>query len=244
MVPILKLKVNGRPLIWFDNRATTQKPQQVIDALNHFYSHYNSNIHRAAHTLAAEATDAYEGAREKARQFLGARDKSEIIFVRGTTEGINLVAQTWGRCNIGEGDEIILSLLEHHANIVPWFMLAEEKRAKLKVIPIDDTGDLMLDQYAALFMPRTKLVAFTHASNTLGTVPSAQKMIAMAHAHGVPVLIDGAQAVAHMPVNVQNLDVDFYVFSGHKIFGPSGVGVLYAKKEHLQRMPPWQGGVR
>jgi cysteine desulfurase/selenocysteine lyase len=240
--PILQRKINGKPLIWFDNGATTQKPQQVIDTLSHFYRHYNSNIHRGAHTLATEATDAYEQARETVRSFIGAGDTREIIFVRGTTEAINLVAQAWGRTNIGVGDEIILSLLEHHANIVPWQMLADAKGAKLRVIPVDDIGELGIDQYAGLFTPRTKMVAFTHASNALGTVPPVQQMIQIAHSHGVPVLVDGAQSVAHMPVNVQHLDVDFYVFSGHKIFGPSGVGVLYGKREHLEQMPPWQGG--
>lgn len=240
--PILKRKIHGKPLIWFDNGATTQKPQQVIDALSHFYTYYNSNVNRGAHTLGNEATDAFEGAREKAREFLGARETSEIIFVRGTTEGINLVAQAWGRLNIGGGDEIIISALEHHSNIVPWQMLADEKGAKLKIIPVDDTGDVLTDRYEALFTSRTKMVAFAHVSNTLGTVTPVQKMVAIAHAHGVPVLVDGAQAVAHLPVNVQSLDVDFYVFSSHKIFGPTGVGVLYGKREHLEKMPPWQGG--
>lgn len=240
--PILKRKVHGKPLIWFDNGATTQKPQQVIDALNDFYANYNSNIHRGAHALATEATDAYEGAREKVREFLGAEEKSEIIFVRGTTEGINLVAQSWGRANVGEGDEIILSHLEHHANIVPWQQLADEKGAKLKVIPVNDRGELMMDVYRDLFSPKTKIVAVTHASNTLGTITPLGELISIAHAHGVPVLADGAQSVAHMPVNVKDLDVDFYVFSGHKIFGPTGVGVVYGKREQLEAMPPWQGG--
>ena len=240
--PILRRKVNGHPLIWFDNGATTQKPQQVIDAISHFYSHYNSNIHRGAHQLAAEATDAYEDARNTARDFLGAAKSSEIVFLRGTTEAINLVAQSWGRSNIGSGDEIMVSELEHHANIVPWQMLAQEKGAVLKVIPVDDQGEIMLGHYQSLFSSRTKIVAIAHASNVLGTVPPLQQMIAIAHARGVPVLVDGAQSVAHTPVNVQQLDADFYVFSGHKIFGPSGVGILYGKEHLLDEMPPWQGG--
>jgi cysteine desulfurase/selenocysteine lyase len=240
--PILRRTVHGKPLVWFDNGATTQKPQQVIDTLSHFYSHYNSNINRSAHTLAAEATDAYEGAREKVRAFIGANEAAEVVFVRGTTEAINLVAQTYGREHIKHGDEIILTVMEHHANIVPWQMLAQSVGAIIKVVDVDNVGNLRLDQYRDLFTPRTKLVAFSHVSNVLGTVAPAQEMIQIAHQHGVPVLIDGAQSVAHMPINVQQLDVDFYVFSGHKMFGPSGIGVLYGKREHLDAMPPWQGG--
>jgi SufS family cysteine desulfurase len=240
--PIFNQKVNGKPLIWFDNGATTQKPYQVIDAVNRFSSEYYSNIHRGAHQLAKLATEAYEEAREKVREFLGAKDTDEIIFVRGTTEAINLVAKTWGWQNISEGDEIILSVLEHHANIVPWQMLATEKGARLRVIPVDDNGEIVMEIYSGLFSPKTKLVAFTHASNAIGTIPPAEEMIKIAHSHGVPVLIDGAQAVAHFPVNVQGLDVDFYTFSGHKVFGPTGVGVLYGKRELLESMPPWQGG--
>ena len=240
--PILAERVNGRPLIWLDNAATTQKPQAVIDRLAHFYSHENSNIHRAAHELAARATDAYEGARATVQRFLGAGSPEEIVFVRGATEAINLVAQSWGRQNILPGDEIIVSHLEHHANIVPWQMLASEKGARLRVIPVDDSGQILLDEYQKLLNSRTKLVSVTHVSNALGTIVPVREVTDLAHRAGARVLIDGAQAVSHMPVDVRQLGADFYVFSGHKVFGPTGIGVLYGTAEILESMPPWQGG--
>lgn len=240
--PILNERVNGKPLVWFDNAATTQKPQSVIDRLSYFYAHENSNIHRAAHELAARATDAYEAARNKVQRFLGAGSADEIIFVRGATEAINLVAKTWGIQNIGEGDEIIVSLLEHHANIVPWQQLAQQTGAKIRVIPVDDTGQLKLDELQKLLNPKTKLVSVTQVSNALGTVTPIKQVIDMAHAAGARVLVDGAQSVSHLRVNVQALDADFFVFSGHKIFGPTGIGVVYGKAALLEQMPPWQGG--
>lgn len=240
--PILQERVNGRPLIWFDNAATTQKPRAVIDRLTYFYEHENSNIHRAAHELAARATDAYEGAREKVRGFLNAPSANEIIFVRGTTEGINLVAQSWGRANIVEGDEILVSHLEHHANIVPWQQLCAEKGARLRVAPVDECGQILLDEYGKLLGPKTRLVAFTQVSNALGTVTPAKQMVAMAHAAGAKVLVDGAQSVSHMPVNVQDLDSDWFVFSGHKVFAPTGIGVVHGKEALLDETLPWQGG--
>jgi cysteine desulfurase/selenocysteine lyase len=240
--PILKEYVNGKPLIWLDNAATTQKPKLVIDRINHFYEHENSNIHRAAHELAARSTDAYEAARKKVQQFINASSINEIVFVRGTTEAINLVAQSWGDQNLNAGDEIIVSNLEHHANIVPWQILAAKKALKIKVIPVDDDGQLLLDEYVKLFTSKTKLVSFTHVSNTLGTVTPAKQVIEIAHAHGAKVLLDGAQSVSHMRVDLQQLNPDFFVFSGHKVFGPTGIGVLYGKEEILNSMPPWQGG--
>jgi len=240
--PILQERVNGRPLIWFDNAATTQKPQSVIDRLDYFYSHENSNIHRAAHELAARATDAYEAAREKARRFLNAPSTREIVFVRGATEGINLVAQSWGRQNVQKDDEIVITWLEHHANIVPWQMLCAEKGARLRVAPVDDTGQILLDEYTKLIGPKTRLVSFPHVSNALGTVTPAKEMIEIAHRHGATVLLDGAQAVSHMPVDVQWLDCDFYVFSGHKVFAPTGIGVVFGKSDILDHTQPWQGG--
>ena len=240
--PILRETVNGRPLIWLDNAATTQKPQSVIDRLSYFYEHENSNIHRAAHTLAARATDAYEAARDKVRRFLGAGSVNEIVFVRGATEGINLVAQSWGRANIQEGDEIIVSWLEHHANIVPWQQLCAEKGAILKAAPVDDSGQILLDEYDRLFTSKTRLAAFTQVSNALGTVTPVRDMVEIAHRHGAVALVDGAQAVSHMSVNVQELDCDFYIFSGHKVFGPTGIGVVYGRQAILDSMPPWQGG--
>ena len=240
--PILQERVNGRPLVWFDNAATTQKPKQVIDRISYFYEHENSNIHRAAHELAARATDAYEGARKKVQEFLGARSVNEIIFVRGATEAINLVAKSWGEQNLHAGDEIIVSHLEHHANIVPWQQLAAKKNLKIKVIPVDDDGQLLLDEYAKLLSPKTKLVAFTQVSNALGTVTPAAQIVQLAHAAGAKVLVDGAQSVSHMPVNVQALDADWFVFSGHKVFGPTGIGVIYGKEELLNATQPWQGG--
>jgi len=240
--PILQERVNGKPLVWFDNAATTQKPQSVIDRLAYFYAHENSNIHRAAHELAARATDAYEAARNKVQRFLGAGSANEIIFVRGATEAINLVAKTWGVQNIGEGDEIVVSLLEHHANIVPWQQLAAQVGAKIRVIPVDDSGQLKLDELQKLLNAKTKLVSVTQVSNALGTVTPIKQVIDMAHAAGAKVLVDGAQSVSHLRVNVQALDADFFVFSGHKIFGPTGIGVVYGKAALLEQMPPWQGG--
>ncbi len=240
--PILRERVNGRPLIWLDNAATTQKPQSVIDRISYFYEHENSNIHRAAHELAARATDAYEAAREKVRGFVNARSVNEIVFVRGTTEAINLVAKTWGAAHLREGDEIIVSHLEHHANIVPWQQLCAVTGAKLRVIPVDDDGQVILDEYAKLLNPRTKLVSFTQVSNALGTITPARQMVAMAHSAGAKVLVDGAQSVSHMRADVIDLDCDWFVFSGHKVFGPTGIGVLYGKEALLNDTPPWQGG--
>jgi cysteine desulfurase/selenocysteine lyase len=240
--PILRERVNGRPLVWLDNAATTQKPQSVIDRLKYFYEHENSNVHRAAHELAARATDAYESAREKVRRFLNASSAREIIFVRGATEGINLVAQSWGRRNIQKDDEIVITWVEHHANIVPWQMLAAEKGARLRVAPVDSTGQILLDEYEKLLGPKTRLVAFPQVSNALGVVTPAQEIIEAAHRHGAKVLLDGAQSVSHMKVDVQALDCDFFVFSGHKVFAPTGIGVVYGKPEVLEHMQPWQGG--
>jgi cysteine desulfurase/selenocysteine lyase len=240
--PILNERVNGKPLIWLDNAATTQKPRAVIERLKYFYEHENSNIHRAAHTLAARSTDAYEKARETVRRFINAPSVDEIVFVRGATEGINLVAQSWGRRFIGEGDEIIVSHLEHHANIVPWQQLAAEKGAKLRVIPVDDDGQILLDAYTGLLNDRTKIVSITQVSNALGTVTPAAKIIELAHRRGVPVLLDGAQSISHMPVDVQALDADWFIFSGHKVFAPTGIGAVYGKAARLEEAPPWQGG--
>jgi cysteine desulfurase/selenocysteine lyase len=240
--PILQERVHGKRLIWLDNAATTQKPNAVIDRLSYFYEHENSNIHRAAHTLAGRATDAYEAAREKSRRFINAGSTDEIIFVRGTTEGINLIAKSWGVKNVGEGDEILITWLEHHANIVPWQQLCADTGAVLRVAPVDDTGQVILSEYERLISPRTKLVSFTQVSNALGTVTPAAEMIEIAHRNGVPVLLDGAQSVSHMRSDVQALDADFFVFSGHKVFGPTGIGVVYGKKALLDDMPPWQGG--
>lgn len=240
--PILSERVNGKPLVWFDNAATTQKPRCVIDRLVKFYEHENSNIHRAAHELAARATDAYEGARETVRRFLGAASVDEIVFVRGTTEAINLVAKSWGAKHIGAGDEIVVSHLEHHANIVPWQQLAEQKGARLRVIPVDDDGQIRFDEYLKLLGPKTKLVSVTQVSNALGTVVPVEQVVAAAHAVGAKALVDGAQSVSHLRVNLQAMQPDFFVFSGHKIFGPTGIGVLYGRREVLDDMPPWQGG--
>ena len=240
--PALSERVNGRPLAWFDNAATTQKPRQVIDRLSYFYQHENSNIHRAAHTLAARATDAYEGARKKVQRFIGAGSDAEIVFVRGTTEAINLVAATWGDKHIAAGDEIILSQLEHHANIVPWQMLAQRKGARIRVIPVDDSGQVLLEEFKRLLGEKTKLVSVTQVSNALGTVVPVREIVEMAHRAGAKALIDGAQSVSHMAVDVRALDADFFVFSGHKIFGPTGIGALYGKRELLEDMPPYQGG--
>jgi cysteine desulfurase / selenocysteine lyase len=240
--PILRERVNGRQLIWFDNAATTHKPQAVIDRLAFFYAHENSNIHRAAHTLAGRATDAYEQARETVRRFIGASSADEIIFVRGTTEAINLVARSWGGQHVGAGDEIVLSHLEHHANIVPWQQLAAQTGATLRVIPVDDSGQVLLEEYRKLLNDRTKIVAVTQVSNALGTIVPVKEIVEMAHRAGAKALVDGAQSVSHMRVDVQTIDADFFVFSGHKIFGPTGIGVVYGKHEILEGMPPWQGG--
>ena len=240
--PILQETVNGRPLIWFDNAATTQKPKAVIDRLAYFYEHENSNIHRAAHELAARATDAYEGARSTIARFLGASSAEEIVYVRGATEAVNLVAGTYGRQHVGLGDEIVLTNLEHHANIVPWQQLALEKGAKIRVAPVDDRGALLLDEFGKLLNPRTKIVAFTHVSNALGTINPVKAMTGMAHRVGACVVIDGAQSVSHMKVDVQDIDADFYLFSGHKLFGPTGIGALYGKKKILDSLPPYQTG--
>ena len=240
--PILRERVNGRPLVWFDNAATTQKPQAVIDRLKKFYETENSNIHRAAHELAARATDAYEGARETVRRFVNAGAVEEIVFVRGTTEAINLVAKTWGAQNVGEGDEIIVSHLEHHANIVPWQQLATAKGARLRVIPVDDSGQVLLDEYQKLLNDRTKIVSVTQVSNALGTVVPVREIVAMARRVGACTLVDGAQSISHMKIDVQELGADFFVFSGHKIFGPTGIGALYGRKAVLDAMPAWQGG--
>ncbi len=240
--PILQERVNGRQLVWLDNAATTQKPNAVIDRLSYFYQHENSNIHRAAHALAARATDAYEGAREKVRRFVNASSASEIIFVRGCTEGINLIAQSWGRRNVQKDDEIVITWLEHHANIVPWQMLAAEKGAKLRVAPVDNTGQIILEEYEKLLNPRTRLVSLSHVSNALGTITPVQEMVAMAHRHGARVVVDGAQSVSHLKIDVQAFDCDFFVFSGHKVFAPTGIGAVYGKPEVLEATPPWQGG--
>lgn len=240
--PILRELVNGRPLIWFDNAATTQKPQAVIDRIAYFYQHENSNIHRAAHELAARATDAYEEARETVRRFINAPSVDNIVFVRGTTEAINLVAKTWGKKHLSAGDEILISHLEHHANIVPWQQLCQETGAVLRVAPVDASGQILLDEYQKLLTSKVKLVSFTQVSNALGTVTPAVQMIQMAHRAGAKVLLDGAQSVSHMRTDVQGLDADFFVFSGHKVFGPTGIGALYGKTEVLNDMPVWQGG--
>lgn len=240
--PILQERVNGRPLVWLDNAATTQKPKQVIERISYFYQHENSNIHRAAHELAARATDAYEEARETVRKFLNAGSTNEIIFVRGATEAINLVAKSWGEQNLQSGDEIIVSHLEHHANIVPWQQLAAKKNLKLRVIPVDDDGQILLEEYTKLLSSKTKLVSFTQVSNALGTVTPAKQIIELAHQAGAKVLVDGAQSVSHMRVDVRFLDADWFVFSGHKVFGPTGIGVLYGKEELLNQTAPWQGG--
>ncbi len=240
--PILQRRVNGKPLVWLDNSATTQKPLSVINELNRYYSEYNSNIHRGAHTLAKLATEAYEKARRKVQNFIGASCSEEIIFLRGTTEAINLVAESFGGMSINAGDEILLSVAEHHSNIVPWQKLQQQKGAVIKVIPLNDRGEIILDEYERLLSPRTKIVAITHVSNVLGTVNPIKMVVEMAHRHGACVLVDGAQSVPHVRVDVTELDADFYAFSGHKVYGPTGIGVLYGKKALLEKMPPWQRG--
>jgi cysteine desulfurase/selenocysteine lyase len=240
--PILQEQVHGKPLVWLDNGATTQKPQAVIDRLSYFYEHENSNIHRAAHELAARSTDAYEGAREKVRRFINAPSTQNVIFVRGATEGINLIAKSWGHRYIGADDEIVITWLEHHANIVPWQQLCAEKGAVLRVAPVDDDGQVILEEYEKLLTERTKLVSLTQVSNALGTITPAKEMVAIAHRHGARVLVDGAQGVSHMRIDVQELDCDWYVFSGHKMFAPTGIGAVFGKADVLNEAPPWQGG--
>jgi len=240
--PILNREVKGRPLIYLDNAATTQKPQQVLDALMHYYTNYNANIHRGIHTLAEEATAAFEQTRDAVKSFIGAGSREEIIFTRGTTEGINLVAYSWGRKNIQANDEIIISNMEHHSNIVPWQLLCEEKGAILKVIPINEKGELLLEEYRKMLGPKTKMVSIVHVSNALGTVNPVKEMIADAHAVGALCLVDGAQSAVHLDINVTDLDCDFFAFSAHKLYGPTGVGVLYGKKAVLEVMPPFQAG--
>ncbi len=240
--PILDTQVNGRPLIYLDNGATSQKPQSVIDAIQRYYSEQNANIHRGVHQLSQRATQAYEDARETIRVFLGAGNGYEVLFTKGTTDGINLVASSWGRKNLQPGDEVIISTMEHHSNIVPWQMICEERGATLKVIPIFDSGDLDMDAFDALLSDKTKMVATVHVSNSLGTINPVDEIIQKSHAVGAKVLLDGAQSVPHMRVDVKAMDIDFYTFSGHKIFGPTGVGVLYGKEELLNAMPPYQGG--
>jgi cysteine desulfurase/selenocysteine lyase len=239
--PALAQEVNGKPLVYLDNAATSQKPRAVIDAVSHYYAHSNANVHRGVHTLSVHATELYEGAREKVRALINAAELSEIIFVRGTTEGINLVAHSFG-ARIRAGDEVVISAMEHHSNIVPWQLLCERTGAKLRVIPMDRNGDLVMDEYRKLLNERTRIVAVAHVSNSLGTVNPVREIIALAHERGIPVLIDGAQAVPHFRVDVRALDADFYAFSGHKMFGPTGAGVLYGRRALLETLPPYQGG--
>ena len=242
LFPVLGRRLNNKPLVYFDNAATSQKPQVVIDALVRYYSEYNANIHRGIHTLAEEATAAYEATRVTVQHFIGAAYPEEIVFTRGATEGINLVAYTYGRQHFRAGDEIIISTMEHHSNIVPWQILCEEKKAVLKVIPVTDDGELDLEAYKNLLSPKTKLVSLVHVSNSLGTINPVREVISLAHAAGAVVMIDGAQSAVHLDINVQQLDCDFFAFSGHKLYGPTGVGVLYGKKELLEIMPPFMGG--
>lgn len=240
--PILRQKTYGKPLIYLDNAATAQKPQVVIDAIERYYSTDNSNVHRGVHALSVRSTKAFESTREKVRDFIGAESTEEIIFVRGTTEGINLIAGSYGRTHVGEGDEVLISEMEHHSNLVPWQLLCEEKRAKLRVIPMNDDGELVLEEYRKLLSPKTKIVAFVYVSNSLGTINPAAEMIDMAHERNIPVVIDGAQSAPHFSVNVRELDCDFYTFSSHKMYGPMGVGVVYGKRALLEAMPPYHGG--
>lgn len=240
--PILDQKVNGRNLVYFDNAATSQKPRQVIQALTDYYQSYNANIHRGIHTLAEKATKAYEETRTTVKNFINAQAAEEVIFVRGVTEAINLVASSYGRTFVGEGDEVVISAMEHHSNIVPWQILCEEKKAVLRIIPVNDNGELILDAFAALLSDRTRLVAVNHASNSLGTINPIKEIVRMAHQHGAVVLVDGAQAGAHLDIDVTDLDCDFYCLSAHKMYGPTGAGVLYGKRGILESMPPYQGG--
>ena len=240
--PVLQQSVHGKPLVYLDNAATSQKPVSVIEAERQFYLHDNSNIHRGVHELSERATRAYESARVKAQKFIGARESREIVFVRGTTEAINLVAQTYGRTYLAAGDEVLITAMEHHSNIVPWQMICEEKQARLRVAPINDRGELILSEFVKLLTPRTKLVSVTHVSNVLGTINPVREIVEAAHARDIPVLVDGAQAAPHLRVNARDLDCDFYAFSSHKVYGPTGVGVLYGKAKLLEAMPPYQGG--
>jgi cysteine desulfurase/selenocysteine lyase len=240
--PILKQHIHGRPLVYLDNAATTQKPQVVIDSLVRYYSSDNANIHRGVHTLSERATEAYEQARASIQSFLNAADASEIIFVRGATEAINLVAQTYGRTHVGADDEVIISAMEHHSNIVPWQILCQQQRASIRVIPINDDGELLLNEFEKMVSPKTKLISIAHVSNALGTINPVREIVALAHRWNIPVLVDGAQAAPHLEVDVCTLDCDFYVFSGHKVYGPTGIGVLYGKAELLDNMPPYQAG--
>jgi cysteine desulfurase/selenocysteine lyase len=240
--PVLNQMVHGRPLVYLDNAATAQKPLSVMEAIENYYRRDNSNIHRGVHTLSERATEAYENVREAARKFLNAADTKEIIFVRGTTEGINLVAQSYGRKNVGRGDEVVITAMEHHSNIVPWQLLCEEKEAKLHVAPINDRGELLLDEFERLLGPRTKIVAVGHLSNALGTINPVREIVRIAHDRNIPVLVDGAQAAPRLKVDVQQLDCDFYALSSHKLYGPTGIGILYGKAKLLEAMPPYQGG--
>jgi len=240
--PILRSRVHGKPLVYLDSAATAQKPRAVIEAMERFYLEDNANVHRGVHALSERATEAYEGARAKVARFLGAADPREIVFVRGTTEALNLVAWTFGRMRVGPGDEVLITEMEHHSNIVPWQMLCQEKGARLVAAPVDDAGELRLDELERRIGPRTRLLAVAHVSNALGTVNPVKRIAEMAHARGVPVLVDGAQGVPHLPVDVRDLGCDFYAFSGHKLYGPTGIGVLWGRAEHLEAMPPWQGG--
>jgi len=240
--PLLRQKVHGQPLVYLDNAATTQKPQAVIDAITRYYLRDNSNVHRGVHLLSERATQEYEDVRARVRGFLNAAEAREVIFVRGATEAINLVAQSYGRQHVGPGDEVLISAMEHHSNIVPWQILCQEKRAVLRVVPINDRGEFLMEEYEKLLTPRTRLVAVVHVSNSLGTVNPVRQIIELAHRRKVPVLVDGAQAVSHLPVDVRDLDCDFYALSGHKMFGPTGIGVLYGKARLLEAMPPYQGG--
>jgi len=240
--PILRRQIRGKPLVYLDNAATTQKPQQVIDRIVRYYTQENSNVHRGVHYLSEVATLAYENVRTTVKRFINARDVKEIVFTRGTTEAINLFAQTYGRANVKEGDEILVTAIEHHSNIVPWQLLCEEKSAKLVVAPVNDAGEVILDEFAKLLNERTRIVGFGHASNALGTINPIKEMIALAHDAGAVVIVDGAQGVPHTVIDVQDLDADFYAFSGHKVYGPTGIGVLYGKEALLDAMPPWQGG--
>lgn len=240
--PLLSGEMRGKPLVFLDSAASSQKPQQVLDALDHYYKHQNANVHRGVYELSQQATDAYELGRERARRFLNAGSTEECILVKGTTDGINLVASSFGRKYLKEGDEVVISAMEHHSNIVPWQLACEQSGAQLKVIPVNDKGELLMDEYERLLTDRTKIVAVVHVSNALGTINPVEEIIAKAHEKGIPVLLDGAQATPHLKVDVQALDVDFYVFSGHKVFGPTGIGILYGKKKWLDAMPPYQGG--
>jgi cysteine desulfurase/selenocysteine lyase len=240
--PILQTKVHGKPFVYLDNAATTQKPQVVLEALNEYYTSFNANIHRGIHTLAEKATAEFEQTRNEVRIFINAAHREEIIFTRGTTEGINLVASTWGRQHVKQADEILISAMEHHSNIVPWFMLANEKQATVKIIPITDNGEIILDEYEKLLSPKTKIVSVVHASNALGTVNPIKKITDLAHNCGATVVVDAAQSAAHLDIDVQDMGIDFLAFSGHKLYGPTGIGILYGKKQWIEAMPPYQGG--